>query len=117
MYSRSFISVIFIILFMTRLVAIDAHGFENLSIAEEVVLTKPQCENKGLITNSGDIDTELAVKDIHLLAIDDFCNILTEINLFQWEIEEVLTTAKYTTIFFTNLNTRYLSCLSPPPKA
>ncbi len=117
MYSRSFISVILIVLFLAKLVAVDARGFTQLSISEEIVLTKPQCKNKEVVTISGNMDTELAVKDIHLLAIDDFCNNLTEISLFKWESKEILTTSEFTSLFFTNLSSRYLNCLSPPPKA
>ncbi len=116
MYAGSFISFTLIILFLTKLVAIDAQGFTNLSLSDEVVLTKPQCKNEGIATISENTDTELSVKDIHLLAIDDFCNILTEINLFKWEGKEILTTSEFTGLFFTNLNSRYLNCLSPPPK-
>lgn len=117
MYARRFISFTLVILFLTKLVAIDAHAFTNLSISDEVVLTKPQCKNEGISTIAEDADTELAVKNIHLMAIDDFCNILTEINLFKWEGKEILTASEFTGLFFANLNSRYLNCLSPPPKA
>ncbi|MBK6263546.1 hypothetical protein JKA74_00750 [Marivirga sp. S37H4] len=102
---------------MTKLIAIDARGFTKLSISDKIILTKPHCKKKTIASISENTQTQLTAKEIHLLAIDDFCNNNTEISLFKWESKEILTTSEFTGFFFTSLSSRYLNCLSPPPKA
>lgn len=102
---------------MAKLIAIDARGITKLSADDEIVLTKPLCKQKIAASLTENKISELSSTELHLLAIDDFCNNLVEINFFQWDINEINIVSQFTSFFFTNLSSRYLTYHSPPPQS
>lgn len=102
---------------MAKLIAIDVRGITKLSATDEIVIIKPLCKKKIAALAKQDIQVEFSAKEIHLLAIDDFCNNLIAINFFQWDSKEITIAPQFTSIFFTNLSSRYLTYHSPPPQS